>query len=258
MQVKTDAANKWTTEWTSRPIGDGMKLGAVPDFLPELQNEYHGPAFDNYALVDNSHEKGDESQYHYKTPLDVHDFLSHHQEPNSIEWSEEHEWWVPHNKLLEIQKDEADRQLANQLPAQNKTPLKIKWNKKPEQPPTEAPDQQNTKNKTKNVDTKIKNLMKTNKTNQKKKSRLSHTNEIHGQSKKEDKHDTNQIKRNLKKKTLQHKISDKNFQRNPSVTNSESSAHNGQTRHVSWENHKNTCLRSSEYATTEAGETGSN
>ena len=145
MQVKTDAANKWTTEWTTRSIGNGKRLGAVPDFLQELQNEYHGPDFDYFATFDNSNENAGESQYHYKTPFDAHDFLSHHQQPNSIELSDQHGWWIPPNKLLELEKDEAElnnvrKQLANLQGNTTKKPLTIAWDKDPETPPTKGPE----------------------------------------------------------------------------------------------------------------------
>ena len=98
----------WSTEWTSRSIGEGKKLGAVPDFLKELRNEYHGPDFDYFASFDNSNEEADESDYHYKTPLDAHDFLSHHQNADSIELSNKHEWSVKPGALSELQRNEAD------------------------------------------------------------------------------------------------------------------------------------------------------
>ena len=170
MQVKTDAANKWTTEWTTRSIGNGKSLGAVPDFLQELQNEYHGPDFDYFATFDNSNENADESQYHYKTPFDAHDFLSHHQQPNSIELSDQHGWQVPPNKLLEFEKDEAElnnlrKKLVDLQDNTKKKPLEIAWDKAPENPPTKGPEKPGrTDAISEELDTRITNIMKTNET----------------------------------------------------------------------------------------------
>ena len=104
--------DNWSTEWTSRAIGKGKHIGAVPDFLKELSNENHGPDFDYLASFDNSNEKADESDYHFKTPLDSHDFLSHHQNPKTVQLSDKKEWEVPHNRVLAIQKNEAELDTA--------------------------------------------------------------------------------------------------------------------------------------------------
>ena len=154
-------AHSWSTEWTSSATSDGKKIGSVPDFLQELRNELHGPDFDYFSSLDNSHEKADESDYHYKTPLDSHDFLSHHQNPKTIQLSDNKEWWIPHQRVLEVQQNEANLNNARRIVASSKQKAKGKLMQKTvEKAMGNAVSEKESNVKTMELDKKIINIMK--------------------------------------------------------------------------------------------------
>ncbi len=110
--------NKWTTEWTSKSNNHAERLpgSVLPDFLQELKNEDHGPAFDYYAAQDNSNELADESDYHFPTPIDNSDYLSHHQNTDTVQLTSDGAWQVKPNALLEMKAN--DIAIDNALKAQ--------------------------------------------------------------------------------------------------------------------------------------------